>query len=214
MKRTCVKAGLLVLVLLTISLLGLSFQTQVLEIKIFQVPPVQGTVKNEPSPPVEEGVVGGIRGTMTGAYVTSFFPDGAVILESEVLHNNEEIIGLIKEKVMSSLPDWVRILPVADVQVKFNEEGLEGVATEGKKYPQRHKHLEIDCDIDVVPFAVRDEEVVINAVFRLKDTNKQEKILFDHTVGLKFSKTLIVGFPTNDESGRGTLFWLACSIVE
>ena len=58
------KGTMLILGLLASPMLGISYQAQVQEVdvKIFQVPAVQTIVKSEPSPPAEEGVVGGIRG--------------------------------------------------------------------------------------------------------------------------------------------------------
>jgi hypothetical protein len=74
--------------------------------------------------------------------------------------------------------------------------------------------LEVDYDLLVTPMVVSDEETVLKLVICLKDDSGEEKVLLDQTVALKADKTLVVGFPTNDESGRGTLFWLACSIIE
>jgi hypothetical protein len=209
------KAVLLILVLMAFPRMGLSFQSQVLEfeVKIFQIPAYQSIVSSVPSLPKEEGVVRGIRGTRTGGYITGFFPDGIVLIETDLCNNHEDIIQVIRKKVLSARPDWVQILPLADVQVRFDRDSLGGVAG-GRTYAQRHKHLEIGYDFEAIPLAVSDEEIVVKIIFILKETTGEDKILLDQTFGLKFAKTLIVGFPTNDDSGRGTLFWLACSIKD
>jgi hypothetical protein len=62
---------------------------------------------------------------------------------------------------MSSRPDWVNILQVADVQVRFSGDSLEGGVIGGRNYRQRHKHLEIDYDFKARPLVVNDEEIVI-----------------------------------------------------
>lgn len=213
---TYMKATLLISSLLLFPLLGISFQTQVQEVdvKIFQVPALQKIVKSEPSPPTEEGVVGGIRGTMTGGYVTGFFPDGIILFETDLKLNHEDIIMSIRERVMSSRPDWVRILPVADIQVSFSRDNLEGGVVGGRNYPQKNKHLEIDYDFKAIPLLVSDEGIVVKVVFCLKTTSGEDKVLLDQVIALKADKTFVVGFPTNDDSGRGTLFWLASSINE
>jgi len=212
---TYLKAALLLLGLMVFPLMGLSFQTQELEIevKIFQVPAYQYIVKSEPLPQAKEGVVGGIRGTKTGGYVTGFFPDGIILFETDLYRNHEDIIKVIRERAMSARPDWVNILSVADEQVRFDRDLTGGVAG-GHTYPQRHEHLEINFDFDVTPLAVSDEEIIIKTIFILKETAGEDKILLDQTFGLKFAKTLIVGFPTNDDKGRGALFWLAFSIID
>ena len=213
---TYMKATLLILSLLAFPLLGISFQTQVqkIDVQIFQVPAFQTIVKSEPSPPAEEGVVKAIRGTKTGGYLTGFFPDGIVLFETDLKQNHEDIIKSIKERVMSSLPDWVKVLPVADVQVRFSGDSLEGGVMGGRNYSQRNKSLNVDYDFKARPLVVSDEEIVVKAIFCIKGSSGEDKVLLDQAIALKADKTLIVGFPTNDESGRGTLFWLAFSISE
>lgn len=89
-----------VIILLTISNIGMAFQNQDLRMKvsIFQIPPYQSIVKSEPTPPPEKGGVGEIRGTMTGGYVTASFPDGIVLFESDISQSNTDIIKFIKDK--------------------------------------------------------------------------------------------------------------------
>ena len=213
---TLMKATFLILSLLAFPLLSMSFQTQVqkIDVHIFQVPAVQAIVKNEPSPPAEEGVVQAIRGSKTGGYITGFFPDGIVLFETDLKQSHEDIINSIKERVMSSLPDWVKILPVAKVQVRISKDHLESGVTGVRNYPQRYKNLEIDYDFKVRPLVISDEEIVIKVIFSLKGSSGEDKVLLDQAIALKADKTFVVGFPTNDDSGRGTLFWLAFSISE
>ena len=214
-KVSTAKATLLILSLLAFPLLGITFQTQVqkFDVKIFQVPAFQTIMKSEPMPQ-EEGVVGGIRGTKTGGYVTGFFPDGIVLFETDLKLNHEGIIKSIRERTMSSRPDWVNILPVADVQVSFSRDNLEGGVTGGRNYPQRNKSLEVDYDFKAIPLMANDEEIIIKAIFSLRESSGKYRVLLDQTIALKVDKTLVVGFPTNDDSGRGNLFWLAFSIIE
>ena len=215
-KVIVMKGTLLILSLLASPILGTSSQTQIQEVdvKIFQVPAVQIIVKNEPLPHAEEGVVTGIRGTQTGGYVTGFFPDGIILFETDLKQTHGDIIKSIRERAMSSRPDWVNILQVADVQVRFNRDSLDGGVMGGRNFRQRHKHLEIDYDFKARPLLVTDEEIVIKVVFSLRGSSEEDKVLLDQTIALKADKTLVVGFPTNDDSGRGTLFWLAFSINE
>jgi hypothetical protein len=36
--------------------------------------------------------------------------------------------------------------------------------------------------------------------------------LLEQTLGIKYARTLLVGFPLNDNGARGTVYWLALSI--
>ncbi len=214
-KITYMKATLLIMCLLAFPILSISFQgqTQEIEVQIFQVPAVQTIVKSEPMPQ-EEGVVRGIKGTKTGGYITGFFPDAIILFETDKKQNQKDIINSIRERAMSSRPDWVNILPVADVHVKFRRDSLEGGVMGGSSYPQRYKHLEIDYDFKAIPLMANDEEIIIKVIFSLKESSGEDNVLLDQAIALKADKILCVGFPTNDESGRGTLFWLALSLTE
>ena len=126
--RELIEFFLILFVLLLFSCAGMSQQTQDLKIKvsIFQIPPFQTVVSNEPAPKAKDGVVEGIRGTMTEGNVTGFFPDGIVFLEIDGFQNNEELYSVIKEKVR--FPDITTILPVGDIYFKLYaiEEDEEG----------------------------------------------------------------------------------------
>jgi hypothetical protein len=206
-----IKATLLIISLSALPLPGISIQAQAqkIDVKIFQVPAFQSIIKTEPSTPAEEGVVGGIRGTKTGGYVTGFFPDGIVLFETYLKTSREDIKKAIKERVMPSLPDWVQILPVADAQVILSGERPEGAVVNSKIHPQRNKHLHVDYGFKATPLVLGDEETVLKLVFSVNDASGEKKVLLDQPVALKADKTLVVGFPTNEESGGGTLFFIS-----
>jgi hypothetical protein len=196
---------------LAFSLSGISYQKEELKMKvgIFQIPPYQSIIKSEPSPPEKAGVVGGIRGTKTGGYVTRMFPDGIVIFETDKIQNNKDLFEIIKERV--NFPEITGILPIADVYFLINTEKLDASVIKEEMYPPRHRHLMREFSLHFIPISIEEKQTVISVKFSVQTDNRvpDKKKLFDHTFGIPYSRTLLVGFPTNDETGRGTVYWLA-----
>jgi len=204
--------------LISITQIGMSLENQNLNLKvsIFQVPPYQGIVKSESTLPTEEGVVGGIRGSVIGGYITTSFPEGIVIFESGIFQSNTDIIRFIKDKTKSTFPYFVGILPIADVLILVNAENLEISIAEEQVYPPRNKHLIVDYLLKVLPLSIQNEEAVFKFRFsaKYKETKGDKKKLLDQIFGVKFRRTLLVGFPTNEDRGRGVVYWLAFSFED
>jgi hypothetical protein len=214
--RIYFKVFLTIFVLVSLSYTGKSNQSKDLKMKvgIFQIPPYQSVVWNEPSPKTKEGVTGGIRGTMTGGNVTGSFPDGIVLCETDRFPNNEDLYKVIKEKV--KFPDLTRILPVGNIYFLIDTTKLDAtvIDKEVEMYPSRRRHLMKEFSLQFMPVAVEGGEAVIDVKFsvQIDEDEPDKKKLLDQTFGVPHSRTLLVGFPTNDERGRGTVYWLAFSI--
>lgn len=210
------KVFLIIIVLDLFSYAGESNQRKDLKMKIgiFQIPPYQSVVWNEPSPKTEEGVAGGIRGKQIGGNVTGSFPDGIVLLETDIFPNNEYLFNVIKEKV--KFPNLTRILPVGNIYFLIDAAKLDAkvIHEELERYPSRHRHLMKEFSLQFMPVAVESEEAVIDVKFSIQTVEGEpdKKKLLDLTFGVPHSRTLLVGFPTNGETGRGTVYWLAFSI--
>lgn len=217
MKKIIIISNLSVLIFLLISIsqTGIPDENQNLNLKvsIFQIPPIQSIVKSESSTRAKEG---GIVGEQIGGAVTSSFPDGGVLFKSDIFHSNTDIIRFIKSKTRSTFPEFVSILPIADLRILVNTENLKTSITEEKVYPQRNKHLIVDYLLQVLPLSIQNEEAVFKLRFsaKYKVAEGDKKKLFDQILGLVYSRTFIVGFPTNDNSGRGTVYWLAFSFED
>lgn len=185
-----------------------------MRVSIYQIPPYQSVVWNEPSPKTEEGVVGGIRGTQIGGNVTVYFPDGAVLFKTDRFLDNEDLYKVIKEKV--KFPHLTRILPVGNIYFLIDMAKLDAkvIREEVEMYPSRRRHLMKEFSLQFMPVAVEDEEAVINVKFsvQIDEDKPDKKKLLDQTFGVPYSRTLLVGFPTNNAGGRGTVYWLAFTV--
>jgi hypothetical protein len=151
---------------------------------------------------------------MTGGNVTGSFPDGIVLFETDIFPDNEDLFSVIKEKV--KFPNLTRILPIGNIYFLVDTEKLEAtvINEEVEMYPSRRKHLMREFSLQFMPVTVESEEAVIHVIFSVqKDENNPDKMkLLDQTFGVPSFRTLLVGFPTNDEGGRGTVYWLAFTI--
>ncbi len=214
---------LIIYVLCTIILfalfsLGMSYRNPGLNLKvrIFQIPPHQSITKILPSPPAKEGEVTGIYGERIGGNVTATFPNGIVLLETDLFQSNDDLIREIKEKVSFCCEKVLSILPVAEEDMLVDEVSLFIPLRGGKIYRQRNSHLYVDYSLGIQPLSIQDEEAILKIRFsaKYKVAEGDKKKLLDQTFGLKYSRTLIVGFPTNGNHRRGTVYWLALSFED
>lgn len=214
MKKKMVMSSLLIVFLFSITKVGMLLDNENLNLKIriFQVPPWQSIVMSVPTPPGEKGV----KGSMRGGNVTASFPNGIVLFETDLPQSNEDIIRFIKEQTRFTFPDFVNILPVADVYIRVDTENLKTSIIGERKYPPRNKHLITDYTLQVLPLSIQNEEAVFKFGFfaKYKVAEGDKKKLLDRTLGVAYSKTLIVGFPTNDNTGRGAVYWLVFSFED
>jgi len=191
---------------LSFSLSGVSYQNQDLKMKvsIFQIPPCQGIVWSKSTP---DGGVESRAGA--GGYVTSSFPDGIVLFETDIIQNNKELFDVIKERV--SFPEITRILPIADVYFLINTEKLEASVIKEEMYPSSYRDLMREFALHFIPISIEEKQTIISVKFSVQTDDRvpDKKKLFDLTFGVPYSRTLLVGFPTNGETGRGTVYWLA-----
>lgn len=214
MKKKIIMSSLLIVFLSSITKVSVLHENENLKLKvcIFQVPPWQSVIMSVPTPPGEKAV----KGSMRGGNVTARFPNGIVVFETNLSQRNKDIIRFIKEQTRFILPDFVNILPVADVYIRVDTENLKTPIIGGLMYPPRNKHLIIDYTLQVLPLLIQNEEAVFKFGFfaKYKVVEGDKKKLLDRTLGVAYSKTLIVGFPTNDNTGRGAVYWLVFSFED
>lgn len=186
-----------------------------LHVKILQVPPIQTVTKSVPSTQAKEGEVVAVSGLRTGGPVTQDFPDGMFMFETEINQSGEDLVQLINEKASTVFPVPVNILPVAEISFLIDHETFETSLFQEKIHPLPlfEEKLSIDYKLQVqaFPFSLKDGEVAVKSTFsaKYKINEGRRKLLFDQIVGIKSNRMLVVGFPSNDEYRRGTIYWLA-----
>lgn len=207
-----------ILIIILMSNMGMSYPKEYsrLKVSIFHIHPYQYIVKNLPSPPVEEGVLSGIQGTKTGGHTTGFFPDGIVLIETGLFQSNEDLIRVIKDKVMFSCPDWVNIVPISETSFHVNTKKLEVSVINEEFFKPPPRYFVRKILLNVQPLSIKNEEAVIKVKVKfstqLKPTEKKE--LLDQAFLIKIPRTLLVGFSATDEGKRGAIYWLAISFED
>lgn len=215
MKKSIIHISLIIIFLCSFPLISIPNQNQDLKLKvrIFQVPRIQSVTWNVPAPE------GGVKGMTVGGDVTFAFPDGIVLLETNMDKNDIELFKVIKEKVQFSCPEVARILPIKSLIFDINPESMEVSLVKEELYPQ--KPLKTGYSFNIFPVSIASEEIVFKLEFITQDerlsANKEDegltkRNLLEQTLGIKYARTLLVGFPSNDYGARGTVYWLAFSI--
>ena len=118
------------------------------------------------------------------------------------------LVRFIKEKVkFSCLGKKTGISQVDALNVFINAKNLEASVEGEGLYPKTYGHG--GNLLHVLPLAIEKEEVI----FRVKFQGFEKKLL-DQTIGVKFSKTLLVGFPSNYFGSRDAVYWLVFSFED
>ena len=103
-----------------------------------------------------------------------------------------------------------RILPVADMDLLVETKNLKTSIIEELIYPPKHRSFAPDYGLQLLPLSIQDKEVVFSIQFwaKYKGAEGDKKNLLNQAFRIAQSRMLIIGFPTNDSSGRGTVYWL------
>jgi len=179
-----------------------------LKVRVFRIQPFQGGVKSYPT---KEG---GVRGEVSGGNVTAFFPDGIVLLETDLYQNDEDLIKFIKEKVkFSGLGEKVEIFSIGAWSLGIPK-NLEAYLEELK----RKEEKEVDSTVyvksyepyllSISPLLVQRGEVILRVVF-----HNFERLL-NQTIAVKLRRTLLVGFPSHVKGRREVAYWIVFSFED
>jgi hypothetical protein len=213
-EKKCTYIFFFAIIILSLSSMCIAYQNQDLKltITIFLIPPHQSIVKGGEPPPAKEGEVGGVRGEQIGGYVTASFPDGIVLFESDLFKSIEDFTKSIKEHVRFCCPEVVSILPLSKANILIDTENLEASVINKELYAPPPEYSR-EYSLKVQPLSIENEEAVLKVKFsiKIKPTDREKKELLNQTLGIKFPKTLLVGFPAKEDGHRGTVYWLAFS---
>lgn len=205
-----------IIIVLSTAITGLFSQDQdtKLYVKILQVPAFQSVTRSVPSTQAKEGEVPAVLGIRTGGDVTQDFPDGIFMFETEILQNEEELIRVINDKTSTIFPVAVNILPAADITYLIDRETFETTFFYEKIHPlpplDEPLSLDYDLQVQAFPFSGKDEAAAVKIKFsaKYKANHGEKKLLLDQIIGVKSTRKLVVGFPSDNDHGRGTIYWL------
>ncbi len=187
-------------------------------IHMFKIPRIQNFMANLP---VENG---GIINARIEGDLTAVFPDGVVLLQTELAHNasNSAIFQAIQDRVSFGSGNIkatrISIEDLKAVHLQFdNSHSSEEVQFDHKISSQHRENYELWVGVK----SVKEDEVIIEIRFESGWSSSGGRIgtsiicsIFKHTIALAEHKVLLIGFPSNDDGPRGTVYWLACSVIK
>jgi len=190
-------------------------------LKIYEVPAYQSILSGEKT---ENG---GLKGTMIGGNVTATFPDGIVLLDSDLGKDASDSIveDYIKSKVLFGCREIVSILPVAKHKFELNPLSLESKRI--KEELSDFKGNGLNYEIKIKPQFISDNEIILSLQFikemeRIKpfellafgkyEREFERKMILNQTFGFKLFKNYFIGFLDHSGKSKGNVYWISIFI--
>ena len=168
-KNKIINNFLVLFFLISTAQIGMPLEDEYLNLKVrvFRILPFQSIVTK-----VTSTQDGGVSGEVIGGKVTASFPEGIVLLETDLYQNNEDLVKYIKEKVkFSCLGKKTGISHVDALNVFINAKNLEASVEGEGLYPKTYGHA--GNLLHVLPLSIEKEEVI----FRVKFQGFEKKLL-------------------------------------
>ncbi len=170
------------------------------------------------------GDKGGIINIRVQGDLTAVFPDGIVFLQTELAHtaSDSAVIKVIRDRVF-----------FGGNNVKDSRTYIEDLKKVHLRLDKSHSSKEVQFDKEISPQSQENYRIIASA----KSVEKDEIIMkirfdsgwstfggnvgvgmtgaiFNQTIVLSEHKILLIGFPSHDKGPRGTVFWLAISVIK
>jgi hypothetical protein len=186
--------------------------------RVYKIPRVQNW---ESKTPDGNGDVVRIR---VDGDLTAVFPDGIVLLQTDLspMASDSAITQVIKERVYFGGNNFkvtrLRVEDLKKVQFRFDKShSSEEVRFEKEISSHSREDYRILADIR----AVEEDGIIVKVRF---DSGRSSFVgwfgggfigtIFEQTISLPEHKILLIGFPSHDKGPRGTVFWLAVSVIK
>ncbi|MGD8536393.1 MAG: hypothetical protein PVF66_11140 [Candidatus Aminicenantes bacterium] len=208
-----------VLMMLTLVLVAAPFDCDLdVYIRVFKIPRIQSW---ETKLSDERG---GITTIKVMGDLTAVFPDGVVFLQAELAHtaSDSAVIQAIRDRIF-----------FGGNNVKDTRTSIKDLKNVHLRLDKSHSSEEVQFDEEISPQSQENYRIIAS----VKSVEKDEIILrirfdfgwstfggsmgvgmtgtiFNQTIALPEHKILLIGFPSHDKGPRGTVFWLAISVIK
>lgn len=166
---------------------------------------------------------GGITTIRVDGDLTAVFPDGVVFLQTELAHtaSDSAVIQAIRDRIFfgsNNVKDTrTSIVDLKKVHLRFEKShSFEEVQFEKEISPQSQENYRIRASVK----SVEKDEIIMKISFDSGWSSFGGRqgvgmigTIFDQTIALPEHKILLIGFPSHDKGPRGTVFWLAISVI-
>jgi len=187
-------------------------------LRVYKIPRVQYWAMELP---VDNGETTLVR---VDGDLTAVFPDGIVLLQTDLspMASNSAITQVIKERIYFGGNNFkatrIKVEDLKKVQLRFDKShSSEEVRFEKEISSHSKEDYRILADIR----SVEEDEIIMNVSF---DSGWSSfgggfgggfiGTIFEQTIALPEHKILLIGFPSHDKGPRGTVFWLAISVMK
>jgi len=181
------------------------------QVRVFEIPMIQSIGAREYTG----------KGGFMGGDITEAFPDGMLIIPTELENETKDvlIIQVIQNKVNFGIDkiyqNAVSVSPLGIHSFQFMKNSLEAKESKGQIDESK---INLYYELSIAPKAIEDKELLVKIRFMVGwhsepggrlSTRMAWDVMDPTTIGLAYSKWLLIGFPSHDYGPRGTIYWLA-----
>ena len=187
-------------------------------IRVFKIPRMQDWAMEL------SGENGDVTKLRVDGDLTAVFPDGTVFLQTDLspMASDSAITQLIRERIFFGGNNFkatrVRTENLKTVHWRFDK---THTAEEVEFNKEISSHYEENYRIQAGIKSMEENEIIIHVSFDSGWSSSGGRLgvslggtIFDQTIILPENKILLIGFPSHDEGPRGTVFWIAISVVK
>lgn len=186
-------------------------------IRVFKIPRIQSW---ETKLSDEKGEITTIK---VEGDLTAVFPDGIVFLQTELAHtaSDSAVIHAIRDRIFfggNNVKDTrTSIVDLKKVYFRLDKSDSSEEVRFDKKISS---HSWEDYRLRASVKSVEKDEIILRISFDSGWSSFGGRMgvgmtgtIFDQTIALPEHKILLIGFPSHDKGPRGTVFWLAISVM-
>lgn len=207
-----------VLMMLSFALVAAPFDCDLdVYIRVFKIPRIQNWETKLSDKKV------GITTIKVEGDLTAVFPDGVVFLQTELAHtaSDSAVIQVIRDRIFfggNNVKDTrTSIEDLKNVHLWLEKSrSPKEIRFEKEIYPQSQENYRIVASVKSVEI----DEIIMKIRFDSGWSTfggsmgvGMTSTIFNQTVALPEHKILLIGFPSHDKGPRGTVFWLAISVI-
>jgi hypothetical protein len=187
-------------------------------IRVYKIPSVQ---KWEAKISDEKG---GIVRVRVEGDLTAVFPEGIVLIQTELAHvaSNSAINQAIRDRVYFGSHNFeaerISVLELKKIHFCFNKSHS---FEEARFDREISSHSKENYRLSTSVKSVKEDEFILNIRFKSGRSSFGGGIgsgyigtILDHTFAVSEHKISLIGFPSYDKGPRGTVFWLAISVMK
>jgi hypothetical protein len=187
-------------------------------IRVYKIPRVQNWESK-----ISDGN-GDITRVRVEGDLTAVFPDGIVLLQTDLspLASDSAVAQAIRDRVYFGRDNIkatrISVEDLKEVHLRFDKSH----SSEDVRFDKEiSSHSKENYRLRTSVKSVEEDEIIMNVSFDSGWSSFGGRLgtsiigtIFEQTIALSENKILLIGFPSHDKGPRGTVFWLAVSVMK